>query len=98
MTLKYNYVEKEDEQEVLEKTRETSNPNFSTVREDPYGLWRVVSKNGPVPAPLSGRYTSPSEVDKAVSNYITERDKEPKVTNDGNSSTQKPDGNRPTRA
>ena len=45
-------------------------------RLDPYGFWKCSYEKGPVPAELSGEYTSFDEARKAIEYYLKSRNKD----------------------
>ena len=74
---------------------------FTIHRTDPYGFYKVQCKKIALPKELSGVYTSPNMAIDAVNLYIENLKKyakEEEVKADGQRTTQKSDGNRPTRA
>lgn len=59
---------------------------------DPFGFWYIIPMKGPVPEILSGTYTSIIQAERALDNYIQQRD-----TVDGERRTFSLNDDRPPR-
>lgn len=52
-----------------------TNNRVVLTRKDPYGFWFVSYERGATPATLSGAYTTFSDAERAVAQYLTTQGK-----------------------
>lgn len=78
----------------------TSELPFTIEHTQPYGFYVIKPvKKMVLPPKLSGKYTSPSQAEKAIENYFNElKQFAEKEAKDASSTTQEPDRDRPARA
>ncbi len=59
----------DDENEIGSRYIKVKDREYKFVATDPYGLFHIVPKKGKLPDDLTGKYTSPQEAERHITQY-----------------------------